>query len=69
MSKERKGHKVCLDIAENTKETVEKAISALDKVPKNVVSILREGARADSKFHREQDKRFKYGHGPAVQER
>ena len=69
MSKERKGHKVCFDKAESIKTMVEYTVSALDRVPKNVASILREDAKVDAKFHKDEDKKFKLGHGPAVRKR
>ena len=69
MSKEREGHKVCFETAQNIRTLVKQAISGFERIPKNVASTLRNDAKADSKFHREIDKEFKYGNGPAVQER
>ena len=67
MSKEQKGHKVCFDKAESIRTMVELAVANFEKVPRNVASVLREGAKVDSDFHRDTDEEFQYGYGPAVQ--
>jgi hypothetical protein len=64
--KERSGFKVCFDAAQNIRALVKDALRQMDKVPKEIVNIVRDQAREDSRLHDELDKNFRIGGGPAV---
>lgn len=69
MSKERKGHKICFDKAQNIRDTVKYSIKLCKNVPETVVESLREDARTDADFHRDADEEFRCGYGPAVRKK
>jgi len=66
---ERKGHRICADVAGDIKDRVEAALEENGRVSPILAKVLRKIARKDAHHHIKYDPSFSCGDGPAVKEK
>jgi hypothetical protein len=66
---ERKGHRICVEVAEYIKGKVETELEKHDRVSPTMAKVLRKIAQRDAHDHIKHDPSFLGGGGPAVKEK